>query len=86
NVVMHDPDLARRTRLELWAEHLELPVSTIDGNPIDVIDEFWKPMSQAQHDLRRAGKPLTHRLVCLPRLSKRTSRLFGPISGLLVDG
>ncbi|HWE82697.1 MAG TPA: phospholipase D family protein, partial [Gaiellaceae bacterium] len=46
NVVMHDPDLARRTRLELWAEHLELPVSTIDGNPIDVIDEFWKPMSQ----------------------------------------
>jgi phosphatidylserine/phosphatidylglycerophosphate/cardiolipin synthase-like enzyme len=86
NIVVHDPDLARRTRLELWSEHLELPISEIDGDPVEVIDEHWKPVSQAQHELRQAGRPLTHRLVCLPHLSKRTSRLLGPISGLFVDG
>ena len=29
NLVSHDPDLARETRLRLWAEHLELPVDQI---------------------------------------------------------
>jgi len=35
---------------------------------------------------RLAGLPLTHRLARLPNVSRRSSRAFGPISGLLVDG
>jgi phosphatidylserine/phosphatidylglycerophosphate/cardiolipin synthase-like enzyme len=86
NVVSYDPELARETRRRLFAEHLELP---IDGVPVDsteAIDELWKPISREQLELRDAGKPLTHRLVRLPHVSRRSSRALGPISGLLVDG
>ena len=31
NLVAHDPDLATRTRLRLWAEHLELPIDADPG-------------------------------------------------------
>ena len=86
NLVTHDPDLARETRLRLWSEHLELPVEQLRRDPIEVIDELWKPIAKEQHERRSAGLPLTHRLVCLPNVSKRSSRLLGPISGLLVDG
>ncbi|HEY4347727.1 MAG TPA: phospholipase D-like domain-containing protein [Gaiellaceae bacterium] len=86
NVVSHDPALARETRLRLWSEHLELPAAEIDGDPTEVIDTVWKRISREQLDLRNAGHPLSHRLVCLPRVSKRSSRLLGPVSGLLVDG
>ena len=47
---------------------------------------LWKPISQEQHAHREAGRPLTHRLVCLPQVSKRSSRLLGPVMGLVVDG
>jgi phosphatidylserine/phosphatidylglycerophosphate/cardiolipin synthase-like enzyme len=86
NIVSHDPTLARETRLRLWSEHLELPLGDLDRDPIDVIDTIWKPISKEQLELREAGLPLTHRLVCLPHVSKRSSRLLGPTSGLLVDG
>ena len=33
NLVTHDPDLARQTRLRLWAEHLELPIEEIPSDP-----------------------------------------------------
>jgi phosphatidylserine/phosphatidylglycerophosphate/cardiolipin synthase-like enzyme len=86
NVVTHDPALARETRLRLWSEHLELPVEELDRDPVDVIDTLWKPISQEQHAHRKAGRPLTHRLVCLPQVSRRSSRLLGPVMGLVVDG
>ena len=87
NVVTHDPGLARDTRLRLWSEHLELPVEElVDRAPVDVIDTIWKPISQEQFEHRKAGSPLTHRLVCLPQVSKRSSRLLGPVTGLVVDG
>jgi hypothetical protein len=34
----------------------------------------------------KSGSPLTHRLVGLPHLSRRSCRLLGPLQGLLVDG
>src|SRR5205823_6485824 len=37
NLVTCDPDLARRTRLALWAEHLEREESVVDGNPAAVV-------------------------------------------------
>jgi phosphatidylserine/phosphatidylglycerophosphate/cardiolipin synthase-like enzyme len=86
NIVTHDPVLARETRLRLWSEHLELPIDSLDRDPIDVIDTIWKPISKQQLELRKAGQPLTHRLVCLPHVSKRSSRLLGPTTGLIVDG
>ena len=86
NLVIHAAGLARRTRLRLWSEHLELPPEQIDGDPIEVIDTLWKPISRDQLERRNRGLALTHRLVCLPHVSKRTSRLLGPISGLFVDG
>ena len=86
NFVSHDRDLARRTRLRLWSEHLELPVDRIPTDPTQAIDELWKPISQEQLDRRSEGQALTHRLVRLPHVSRRSSRAFGPFSGLFVDG
>lgn len=86
NVVCHDPALARDTRLRLWAEHLECDPGDIGGDPADVIDTRWRPIAEEQLELRRAGLPLTHRLVRLEHVSRRSERLFGPLQGLLVDG
>ncbi len=86
NVVTHDSETARRTRLRLWAEHLELAADEVDGDSTRVIDELWKPISKEQLARRQAGQPLTHRLVRLPHLSSRSERLLGPLQGLLVDG
>ena len=80
------PGLATRTRIRLWAEHLELEPDRIPADPTVAIDELWKPISQEQLDRRNAGGALTHRLVRLPNVSRRSGRAWGPISGLLVDG
>ncbi len=86
NIVTHDPALARETRLRLWAEHLELPVDRIPAEAAKAIDELWQPISAEQLERRKQGRELTHRLVRLPHLSKRSGRALGPLSGLLVDG
>jgi len=86
NVVTHDPKLAKETRLRLWAEHLELSIDEIPADPIEAIDELWKPITLDQLERRENGRPLTHRLVRLPNVSKRSARALGPVSGLLVDG
>jgi phosphatidylserine/phosphatidylglycerophosphate/cardiolipin synthase-like enzyme len=86
NVVSHDADLARQTRLRLWSEHLELPIEQIPPDPIRAIDDLWKPISEEQLERRNAGQPLTHRLVRLPHVSRRSARALGPVSGILVDG
>jgi phosphatidylserine/phosphatidylglycerophosphate/cardiolipin synthase-like enzyme len=86
NVVMRDPELATTTRRRLWAEHLELPLDLLPDDPIDAIETLWKPISAEQLERRHDGKPLTHRLVRLPHVSKRSRRVLGPIDGLFVDG
>jgi phosphatidylserine/phosphatidylglycerophosphate/cardiolipin synthase-like enzyme len=86
NVVTHDTALARQTRLRLWAEHLELPLKQVAGEPAKVIDDYWKPISKEQLARREAGEPLTHRLVRLAHVSSRSERLLGPLQGLLLDG
>ena len=45
NLVTHDAALARKARIRLWSEHLELPPEQIDGDPIEVIETLWKPIS-----------------------------------------
>jgi hypothetical protein len=62
---------------------------SFDEIPLDsteAIDELWKPISKEQLDRRDDGRALTHRLVRLPHVSRRSSRVLGPITGLLVDG
>jgi phosphatidylserine/phosphatidylglycerophosphate/cardiolipin synthase-like enzyme len=86
NIVSHDAQLARQTRLRLWAEHLELPIEEIPIDPIQAIDGLWKPISGEQLERRNTGQSLSHRLVRLPHLSKRSARALGPVTGVLVDG
>ena len=86
NIVAHDPELAHRTRLRLWSEHLEIAIDEIPDDPVRAIDELWRPISEEQLRRRLAGEPLTHRLALLPHVSRRTARLLGPLNGILVDG
>jgi phosphatidylserine/phosphatidylglycerophosphate/cardiolipin synthase-like enzyme len=86
NVVTEDAVLAGDTRRRLWAEHLELPLSEVSGDPTSLIDDVWKPIAAEQLERLRAGAPLTHRLVRLPHVSRSSERLLGPLQGLLVDG
>jgi phosphatidylserine/phosphatidylglycerophosphate/cardiolipin synthase-like enzyme len=86
NLVSHDATLATDVRLRLWAEHLEQPIESIRRDPVEVIDELWKPIGKEQLERREADLPLTHRLVRLPGLSRHSSRTLGPLTGMLVDG
>jgi phosphatidylserine/phosphatidylglycerophosphate/cardiolipin synthase-like enzyme len=86
NVVTCDADLARATRLRLWAEHLERSEREVSADPVRVVRELWKPIAEEQYERRQAGLPPTHRLCLLPGVSRRSRRLLGPLQGLLVDG
>jgi phosphatidylserine/phosphatidylglycerophosphate/cardiolipin synthase-like enzyme len=86
NLVTDDAALARATRLRLWSEHLQRPLAEIDTDPADVVDTLWRPIAEEQAHRESTGQPRTHRLTLLPGVSRRTSRLQGPLRGLLVDG
>jgi len=86
NLVIDDPALATATRHRLWAEHLELPLHAVAADPAKLVDESWRPTASQQLARRQAGAPLTHRLLLLPGVSRRSRRLLGPIQSLLVDG
>ena len=87
NLVSCEPELARGLRERLWAEHLELPAATVRGvDPVELVDERWRPIASEQLARRRRGEALTHRLVELPAVSRRARGLLGPLQGLLVDG
>ena len=83
DVVTCDAPLARDTRLRLWAEHLETePLA----DPARAVDEQWRPIATEQLERRRRGAPLTHHLLELPGVSRRSRRLLGPLDALVVDG
>jgi phosphatidylserine/phosphatidylglycerophosphate/cardiolipin synthase-like enzyme len=86
NVVTCDADLARSTRLRLWAEHLDRTPDEVAADPSRIVDELWKPIAQQQYERHQSGLPPTHRLCLLPGVSRRSRRLLGPLQGLLVDG
>ena len=85
-IVTDDADLARQTRLRLWAEHLECSPADVSGDPTEIIDEVWRPRAEQQFERRRDGLPMTHRISRLDHVSVRTSLLLGPLQGLMVDG
>jgi phosphatidylserine/phosphatidylglycerophosphate/cardiolipin synthase-like enzyme len=84
NVVSLDEGLARRTRHGLWAEHLE--TSEVEGDPTTVIDELWRPIATEQLSHLEHGRPLTHRLVMLPGVSRRARRISGVVKSRVYDG
>jgi phosphatidylserine/phosphatidylglycerophosphate/cardiolipin synthase-like enzyme len=86
NVVTHDAVLAKALRLRLWSEHLARPAAELDRDPSEVVDELWRPLAEHQLARRRSGAPLTHRLLRLPHVSRRSAGMLGPVNGLLVDG
>ena len=86
NIILRSPDLIRATRERLWAEHLELPLADVAGDPTRLIDEVWRPVAEEQQQRQSRDLPLTHRLVRLPHRSRRSARLLGPLQGLIVDG
>lgn len=87
NLVADDPELTRRTRLRLWAEHLECDVASLEGQEAHLVfDELWRPRAAAGLDQVTAGGPMTQRLVRLRGVSRRTRRLLGPLQSLVVDG
>jgi phosphatidylserine/phosphatidylglycerophosphate/cardiolipin synthase-like enzyme len=86
NVVSDDPELARGTRVRLWAEHLELDEGSVEeADPIALVDERWKPIASEQLRRRENQQPPTHHLLALPGVSRRSARLLGPMQGLLED-
>jgi phosphatidylserine/phosphatidylglycerophosphate/cardiolipin synthase-like enzyme len=85
-IVTDDAELARETRLRLWAEHLECRPQDVAGDPASLIDDVWRPRAEEQYELRRAGRPMTRRITRLDHVSRRTARLLGPLEGLAVDG
>jgi hypothetical protein len=51
-----------------------------------VVDSLWRPIASEQLARRERGEPLTHHLIELPGVSRRTRRLLGPLDALVVDG
>ena len=86
NIVTHDAVLAKALRLRLWSEHLARPAAELDRDPAEVVDELWRPLAEHQLARRSSGAPLTHRLLRLPHVSRRSAGILGPVNGLLVDG
>jgi len=86
NIVTHDPERAKALRLRLWSEHLDADPAVLHTDPTRVIDERWRPLAEQGLERREQGLPLAHRLLLLPHVSRRSSGIWGPINGLLVDG
>lgn len=86
NVLVLDPDLARRTRLRLWAEHLRMPEADLDGPVAHFIDTIWTAQCDEQDDVSEQERDPVHRVRRLAGLSRRRDRLKGPLLGLVVDG
>jgi phosphatidylserine/phosphatidylglycerophosphate/cardiolipin synthase-like enzyme len=85
NIVTHDVEIARSTRLRLWAEHLETDEGSVSGAPATIVDDLWRPIATDQLKRAERGEPLTHRLVLLPGVSRRHRRLLGPLQGQIYD-
>jgi phosphatidylserine/phosphatidylglycerophosphate/cardiolipin synthase-like enzyme len=86
NVVTHDRQLARQTRLRLWAEHLECPLTEVDRDASEVIDGIWRPRAHEERLRNERGEPRAHPLIELSPKSFRARRLLGAIDGIVVDG
>ena len=65
--------LARDLRLRLWAEHLECPREELEGDPVAIVDERWRPSAPG----RREAEAAVARVAALARLARPAERLPG---------
>jgi phosphatidylserine/phosphatidylglycerophosphate/cardiolipin synthase-like enzyme len=87
NVVTDDAELARDTRIRLWAEHLAVDAAEIaTEDPRATVDQRWRPTAFEQLRRLETGDLPTHRLIALPGVSRRSRRLLGPLVGIVDDG
>lgn len=77
NIVSDSRSLARSVRERLWSEHLAEDCT--DRDPLEVLETQWRPLLESGATSR---VPLRR----LPSRSRRVTRFFGPLNGLLVDG
>ena len=85
NVCCEDAALATGVRERLWAEHLEVPIEQVSATePAQLVDDVWRPVAAEQAE-RREPTTLTHRLIRLPGVSRRSRRLLGPLDYFAVD-
>lgn len=61
NAVMHDAELAKRTRVALWAEHLAMPRHEVEAaDPIEMIDHVWTGRGKENEQIIQHGvRPLS---------------------------
>lgn len=85
NIVTDERQLARQTRLRLWAEHLECPISEVDCDSTEVIDRIWRPRAREERQRSERDEPRTRRLIELAPRSFRAKRLLGALDGIVVD-
>src|SRR5579875_3699669 len=77
NVVTDSAELARDTRIRLWAEHLQAHPSEIaEREPHVVVDQLWRPIALEQLDRLHSNRAPTHRLLAMPGVSRRSRRLL----------
>ena len=86
NVHVADRELARGTRLRLWAEHLGLPENEIAGDATDVVDRLWIPIARRERQRQSGGERRQHRVRELTPGSRKLERLLGPLDAIVVDG
>ena len=77
NVVTHDPALARDDAAAAVGRAPRPARDRARGEPAAVIDELWRPIAEEQLERAERGEPLTHRLVALPHVSRRSERCSG---------
>jgi hypothetical protein len=71
--------------LRLWEEHLERPRAELEGDPAQVFDKLWKPLSEERYEKRKSYGWAEGKLTLLPHVSRRAEALWGPLNGLMVD-
>ena len=86
NIVTHDRATRRQNTAASVGRAPRTRPRQVPADPVEAVDRYWKPISAEQLERRNAGQPLTHRLVRLPNISRRSGRVLGPLNGLLVDG
>jgi phosphatidylserine/phosphatidylglycerophosphate/cardiolipin synthase-like enzyme len=65
NVVVSDPELARRVRVDLWAEHLALPRAEVEqSNPLALIDGAWRDRAAENAAIQQREDRGDRPLVC----------------------
>lgn len=53
---VRDPDLARQVRLDLWAEHLEMPRQEVaDKDPVELADGEWRDRAEQNATIIKSG-------------------------------